>query len=348
MDNFQNLIKYKKYLKYRMKYLDLIINNQIGGANFKSIRNSGGISGIRMASQCIWISIKDYLRYHRNIETSVRDLKQSVGLGPDTDYNDYDDANPQQSKILETLCRQLDIRLNFLMIGIDGNIIPHCLQNGNVHPYRIKNISSRNDVYIASFGHHFELIIEAPGYTLPKYGAPSAPPTIEPTTYKPKVEICGIYVEQKKVESKPELKNIAEHKIKLIEISQRIEILQIEIKDINEAIALHDSSIRELSNTTLTEDEKNQLRKLYLDNKTASLKLKTELENRLRRLTEEHNVEQAIINSLKTTCDVKTREELLSEIEYNINTPPDFIPEEDLSPCKGEGCRVSNKYYRIG
>jgi hypothetical protein len=336
---------YKKYLKYRMKYLDLIINNQIGGANFKSIKNSGGISGIRMASQCIWICIKDYLKYHKYIETSVRDLKQSVGLGPETDYTEFDDNKPELLAPLTRLCEYLGITLIFILVNRDGTVYRSCIDDNNNMVGTSIN-PGHDIVYIASFGNHFELIIEAPGYTLSKYGAPSAPPTIEPTTYKPKVEICGIYIEQKKVESKPELKNIAEHKIKLIEISQRIDILQIEIKDINEAIALHDSSIKELSNTTLREDEKTQLREVYLGNKEASLKLKTELENILRRLTEERDIEQATINSLKTTCDVKTREELLADID----TPPDFsgIPNDldDPPPCKG--CSISNKYYRMG
>jgi hypothetical protein len=107
-----NLYK-DKYLKYRNKYLTLKNNykNQIGGNKFLSIPNGGGEGG-NLSLQCIWISIRDYLNYHRGEKfITAAALKRSVNIKPETDRTEYDDLNSQLRDGLIRLATQLRISL---------------------------------------------------------------------------------------------------------------------------------------------------------------------------------------------------------------------------------------------
>uniref|UniRef100_A0A6C0HW17 Uncharacterized protein n=1 Tax=viral metagenome TaxID=1070528 RepID=A0A6C0HW17_9ZZZZ len=327
-----------KYLKYRIKYLDLIINNQIGGARFISISNSGGIPGERMAQQCIWISIKDYLRYHRGIERSVRDLKQSVGLGQGTDYTEFDDFNTYMANALDTLCKQLNIRLNFIYTNPDGTIKPYCLNpDRSMHPFKIINSTAPNNVYIASFGRHFELIINGPFYELRRHDSILA--IDNPHVYKPKVLLCKTYVEINE-ETKEET-SITKHKIELVEILQNIEYFKKEVDDLNKLINEQTQTIKQLESSS----DLDAFIKMHKYNIVTAKTQISELTRKLIELNNDFNLKQVIINSLESDVCSGTQ---LSPIHVDtINTPPDM---NDLDPFKCEktsGCVVSNKYYNI-
>ncbi len=346
----------RKYLKYRIKYFNLIINNQLGGARFQSIPNSGSIAGERMGLQCIWISIKDYLRYHRGIERSVRDLKQSVGLGPETDYTEFNEDVPGMAEALENLCIQLDIKLNFIYTNSKGEIAPYCLDsNGNMLPFRIINSNSTNIVYIATFGRHFELIINGPNYELTKYHTSRAP-VVTPQQYTPKVVLCGEYIEIK------EQTEINKHKIRLVEISQNIEYFKKEIENLTGYIS-EQTKIREQLNSSsdLDQEEKESFTQTYNNNISDAQAQVNKLNSKLNELIEERDIVNATINSLEpTVCKIdklQTEKENLininlskklpkEQIEYNLNTPPDLSNESPES-CEGSRCIISNKYYNI-
>lgn len=86
---------YKKYLKYKKKYLELKkkLNykkyiNQKGGLIVKTISNDGELEG--MTFQCFWISILDYLKRHGYPDLTLHDLREFAGLGPDTEHIPFD------------------------------------------------------------------------------------------------------------------------------------------------------------------------------------------------------------------------------------------------------------------
>jgi hypothetical protein len=332
----------RKYLKYRIKYFNLIVNNQLGGARFQSIPNSGSIAGQRMAQQCIWISIKDYLRYHRGFNISVRDLKQLVGLGQKTDYTEFDDFNPHMAKALDTLCKQLNIRLNFIYTNPDGTIKPYCLKsNGSgsesMDPFKIINSTSPNNVYIASFGRHFELIINGPSYELKRHAYARDD---NPQVYTPKVLLCKTYVEFKE-ETKEET-SITKHKIDLVEISQNIEYFKKEVDDLNKEINKQELIIKQLqSSSELDKSQVDRFIKIHQDNIITTKTQISQLKPKLIELEDRFNLKQGTINSLEPgICK--------GPVLSNINTPPDI---KHLDPfCvdpKSSGCVVSNKYYNI-
>ena len=56
----------KKYLKYKAKYLELkkLKYLQKGGNPFRVIRNNGTDPDGSLVNQCMWISLRDFLRLH--------------------------------------------------------------------------------------------------------------------------------------------------------------------------------------------------------------------------------------------------------------------------------------------
>jgi hypothetical protein len=252
----------QKYLKYRMKYLAL--KKQMGGAYFQTIYNNGGIEGERMAQQCIWISIKDYLLYHLGITRTVRELKELVGLGPETDYTEFDDNKPELLAPLTRLCKHWGITLIFILVNRDGTVHRSCLDDNNNMVGTSIN-PGHDIVYIASFGGHFELITRSDNYVLPQYQTPTTA-LVSPTRYKPKVLVGSEYVP---IASSA----ISQLQSALVEIEQNIEFYNKDIKIITAEMEQTRKAINSLSSLGLEPAELEQLTTIYKENGQASSKL---------------------------------------------------------------------------
>ena len=253
---------YKKYLKYKNKYLELKKKiKQTGGTFFISIPNGGGQPGVSMSSQCIWICIKDYLNYHRGIITTVRELKSQVGLGPETDHQEYNQENLHQFFALQSLCQIHNISLCFIFTDHDGSIRRESLELlGNMRPFQIINEGRGENVYIATYGAHFELIIFAPNYALERHQRA----TIQGQEYHPKVLINNEFIEPSRAHNDEERQKIAAM-MELVDTTQLISILEEDLRRIESEIEYNRRSIKNLKNSTLTPEENEMLAASYYE-----------------------------------------------------------------------------------
>ena len=312
MDKHSN---FRKYIKYRMKYLYLVINNQIGGAKCQTIANSGRTQN--MSNQCLRISIRDYLEYHLGIKITVRELKSNFGLGSEFDNTAFNEDNPKLLNAVNSLCIHYQLTLNFIVTETDGDIRPISLDSrGNMIPTGIINSGSTHQVYIASFGNHFELITHGPnGYELTKHDNS----TISSSIYNPKtLNISGEYV---RIDNKTP---ITEIQIAIIKIMSDLKIYHKELLISDKEIEDNTKAIRDLQKSGLSEEEITQLSKIYNDNISLSKQIKGSLCYRISELSKQ-------LPGLNKKL-----------VEANIITPPD-IPPEDLS--SNPMCAISNKYY---
>lgn len=279
-----------KYLKYRTKYLNLK-KMQIGGVRFISIENNGSGNEPGLISQCIWISIRDYLNYHRGIIRTVVDLKRSVGLGPETDHTEYDNDNQLLRNALLRLSRQLNITLHFFYTSHEGFIHPNSVRDNNMRPFHIVNNGTGNNVYIASFGGHFELIIQGPNYNLPRHQNA----TIHGAVYQPKVQLHNVFINPSQVTS-PDDQQIVQASINLVEVTQNIDYFKEELKRLQIIINQNEEGIDNIMNLDLDPQEKEALISGYLAvidfNKSIIDKLKSKIEN----LNQEKQSLELIIN----------------------------------------------------
>ena len=142
---------YKKYLKYKNKYLEL--KKQLGGRRIRTISNSGALEG--MTNQCFWISILNYLQRNGHPALTLRQLRTDAGLGADTEHtmfdNDYKDKNGNLI-LFNAATRIAELyNLNIQVYGVN--------RNGEIIGPRAHIGNGLNFVEIAQFGlAHFELI----------------------------------------------------------------------------------------------------------------------------------------------------------------------------------------------
>lgn len=150
--------------------------NQRGGNNPKiyTISNNGvPPNEAGMSNQCLWISISDYFKYHRNDNTkTVPQLKRIAGVFGQFNNNEYDDNILILKTAIEQLCNINKISLNFIYIH-NGLIANYCLsEDKKIIPFRKINPGQNDNIYIATYGRHFELITQIGDnpvlYTLPK------------------------------------------------------------------------------------------------------------------------------------------------------------------------------------
>jgi hypothetical protein len=129
--------------------------------NYHTIHNNGQVTeeGIDMVNQCLWISIRDYLRYCRNEEHSIIAIKEMAGLGAESDYAMADWDNQMFRQAIETIAEVLDIRLEFYPVYLEEHYSSRALRDAR----HIVNEHSQNLVPIAFYGAHFEFIVEGPG-----------------------------------------------------------------------------------------------------------------------------------------------------------------------------------------
>ena len=259
-----NIIDYKKYLKYRLKYQKL--KEQKGGARFSSIPNNGSrLAEPYLGLQCIWISIRDYIDYNRGISTTVRELKRRLGLGPETDRTEFDEYNPMLASGLERLCRALQITLNFISTRADGTIEPYSLDAyNNMTPLQRINPGARDVLYIATFGRHFELIVNGPNYILPRH-ANSTIEVLNLQLYQPKVNIREQYVNPNTLNDYNQ-KHLANYKMKVIENEQNIMFFNKEIEILNDDEKVQIKAIQDCEQLGLLPEQTAKLLLIHAQN----------------------------------------------------------------------------------
>jgi hypothetical protein len=253
----------EKYNKYKLKYLRL--KNQMKGGRptgpprkvdtLLTLANSGSRpEEPDLCQQCMWISIRDFLEYHRGINITVRDLKASVGLGRDTDKIEFDyyaKTDKQESfyqKLVE-LCKNLNITICLITISPEQTIYPVYLSDGKLANHdRINDDDDHpenEEVYIASFGRHFELIVEGPGYKLTKHTGST---TLEAGPYKPKFKVSNKcpteFVPVEKL-SPPELR-LASYELELIGLNQELVFFNLELERVKSDLAIYRTACNDI------------------------------------------------------------------------------------------------------
>jgi hypothetical protein len=153
----------QKYLKYKKKYLELkkhLRVKQYGGARFSVIPNSGAEDG--MTNQCMWISIRDYLKHYLGIKITVKGVRKMAGLDATTEQQMFDWEIPKFRQALERIAHKFNLQLQFYSVDHDGNPdavlyfdpetkqFPMPMHTVNEHGLRLVNI--------AFYGAHFQLI----------------------------------------------------------------------------------------------------------------------------------------------------------------------------------------------
>ncbi len=271
------LSKKKRVIKGKKTHTKTIKQN--GGVNpgIITISNNGTGGEPGLSQQCIWISIRDYLRYHRG-EThhTVRSLKASVGLDPNTDTMEFDNNNRMLQNGLEQLCRQLCIRGVIIFIERGGIISNFSFDNRNNRivqtlVYNQDGVCVQGgprvaeDVYIASFGRHFEVITEIPGHYILQHAVLPQQPQILPSQSKPKVLIHNVYVNINGLQTDSD-KKIADLRIKMAEKTQYIDYYTNEFEENAKEIKKELASIESLkltSNNVLHKKAKNIIENEY-------------------------------------------------------------------------------------
>jgi hypothetical protein len=241
-----------KYLTYKAKYLSLK-KKLVGGTRFLSIPNNGG-GEPGFTNQCIWLSIRDYLNYSLGIIITATELKRGLRLGPETDIIEYDEENPLLRDALHRLVVEFGLTLCFIITRYDGTIAPYCLnQDGTMKPFRTINPGFTN-VYIATFGRHFELIVEGPNYQLPR--DPNSTIDIDSVNlYEPKVKIHDNYVLQSEASGYGE-QEIIKASVNLVETIQNIEFFENQLKNIQKDIKENEDGLRNIKTLDLDSEQK--------------------------------------------------------------------------------------------
>ncbi len=316
----------KKYNKYKLKYLQL--KNQMKGGKptgpphkvdiLLTLKNNGSRpEEPYLCEQCMWISIRDFLEYHRGINMSVRKLKASVDLGPETDKTefDHDFGTRSTNKLYDgliALCKKYKITLVLITISPQRTVYPGYIVNGVLSNHdRINDDDDHPDneeVYIASFGRHFELIVKGPGYTLESYteqvkpsreASASSMTQLQATPYEPKVKVsenCKATFVPIDELSPAELR-VASYQIELIGLKQELEFFTTELKRVNTELGSYRNASADL-------------KKLKLDTNTEEILNASNI-----KFIQELTIQKQQIESNITRINglIKTKEKELSE-----------------------------------
>lgn len=289
----------KKYLAYKGKYLSL--KKQLkGGTRIVTVPNNGTGGEPGLYNQCMWISIRDYLNYHRGIITTVRELKRSVGMGPDTDVIEFNDNNEQHLEALQSLAFNLKISIYFIKSERDGTLPHYSLgPDGRMRPTAGIHPWTWDGVYIASFGHHFELIINGPlNYQLEHH--PNS--TIyRGTVYQPKIKINNVYVDILDVSQTSKASDYEEqHKIqasiKLVETIERIDYLKNKIIEANNTIGDNRETIINIQSLDLDIEQILKLASEYQAIIAENKRVIENLNSIIQKLEQDKSTYEAIIN----------------------------------------------------
>merc|ERR1711991_190315 len=170
-----NISYFKKYLKYKKKYLDLIeliggaMNLNMDGINrpLRVIMNTGAMNehGINYRNRCMFISILDYLRRNGYPDLTLSILRHQAGVGMHYYRQEWDQGRNIHVRALEILCEIYNLDISIWNIGANG-LLDQTMINapGEGYPaqlnprYRV-GFGGANIVNIASYGRHFQLIV---------------------------------------------------------------------------------------------------------------------------------------------------------------------------------------------
>jgi hypothetical protein len=154
---------YKKYIKYKSKYLNLKNKiNQIGGKIIKTIPNNGMLDG--MTLQCFWISILQYIKRHSHSSLTLRELRSQAGLDSRSEHIMFDTwATNKEGRLY--FIEAADIIAHMYHINIQV-YIANRHRNGTIHINEQPTyffpmgepVSGYSTVRLVNFGIHFELI----------------------------------------------------------------------------------------------------------------------------------------------------------------------------------------------
>jgi hypothetical protein len=160
-------------MKYKMKYIEL--KNQLGGNPFRVIPNSGANTSFTLMNQCMWFSIRDFLRLNGYPDISVETIRGEAGLGQDTIFTMFDFENAIFRDALQRISNKYNLRIRVFPVTYEGKISPVWYHPDTdipepayiMTPNNGASIIARKDVNIAQYGiGHFELIVG--GYGLPE------------------------------------------------------------------------------------------------------------------------------------------------------------------------------------
>jgi hypothetical protein len=188
--------------------------------SYNTIHNDGTITeqGIDMVNQCLWISIRDYLRHCHNIEYTIIEIKEMAGLGAESDYEMADWENPVFRHAIERIADVLNIRLEFYPVYLNEHY-----DYRNIEAARhIINPSAREIVSIAFYGAHFELIISGPNIRPCRIISTTQKPNIG--EFKPNLKVINPHLEHSIKDDHTMIKkNITDNNNKIDILKKRID-----------------------------------------------------------------------------------------------------------------------------
>ena len=142
----------KKYIKYKMKYLNLLGGNK----NFFTKKNNGGDNSGNYSNQCMWISILDFLNGVFEYNFNLGDIRR-IASSNDTRINrEREEFNTDKHyqgllNVINHFNLQIHLYNSFRTMSTD-------LEISNKPDWIIGDDFAPNVVSIVSFGSHFELI----------------------------------------------------------------------------------------------------------------------------------------------------------------------------------------------
>lgn len=150
------MIDYKrKYLKYKMKYLNLL-----GGESkkFSVIRNNGSDGTNRYSNQCFWISICQYLNKVLDIDINLEELRniaspQNSNIPINNETQEFDTT--KYFSALQNIIETFSLQIHMYITYRDSS---NQLVINNEPDYIVGELFNTNIISIVSYGSHFELI----------------------------------------------------------------------------------------------------------------------------------------------------------------------------------------------
>jgi len=259
--------------------------------SYRTIHNNGQVTeeGIEMVNQCLWISIRDYLRYCRNEEHSIIAIKEMAGLGAESDYAMADWDNMVFRRAIETIAGVLNIRLEFYPVYLEEYYSRRALRDAR----HIVNDDSPNVVPIAFYGAHFEFIVEGPGIQRCRFINAGQHPNIG--LFKPDITVVKPeLVDEESEEFKQTFDMIVANKNRITRNEDSIKLLREECEKIIQETDRYENMNAANSNTP------NYKRKIaeFRENFNALNGRRKELLNENKKLKEDNDSFNYIINML--------------------------------------------------
>lgn len=180
----------KKYLKYKTKYLELKIKKNYvklkskyvlkggGGSRgqFRVIRNTGSDNDGALTNQCMWISIRDFLRLNGSPDITTDQIRQIAGIPDRLNHTMFDFNNTELQNALRRLVNHFNLRLRIFPVEHTGQPSRYWyndyVEGEPLRPAEIfgpslgNNMGAPKNVNLAQYGTgHFNLIVG--GYGLP-------------------------------------------------------------------------------------------------------------------------------------------------------------------------------------